>query len=50
VVNGLSLLDAGDAYKPLTANRLGLLVDLNIASWNPIADWLRHVRGLQQVA
>jgi hypothetical protein len=32
-----------------TANYEGL-VDQNIASWNRIADWLRHVEGLQQAA
>ena len=26
------------------------IVDQNIASWNRIADWLRHVEGLQQAA
>jgi hypothetical protein len=26
------------------------LVDQNSASWNRIADWLRHVEGLQQAA
>ena len=26
------------------------VMDQNIASWNRIADWLRHVEGLQQAA
>jgi hypothetical protein len=26
------------------------LVDQNSAGWNRIADWLRHVEGLQQAA
>jgi hypothetical protein len=50
VVNGLSLLDAGDAYKPLTSNRLGLLVELGVESWNQVAGWLRQLRLLRSAA